>query len=77
MRHLSTQSTIWAHVIIASCGRLAGVNQSRRTRSTRVYIGERGQNRIQVFTTEGQWLGGSGRIIQQQAPDPQADRLAI
>ena len=22
----------------------------------RVYIGERGQNRIQVFTTEGKWL---------------------
>ena len=26
------------------------------SRDRRVYIGERGQNRIQVFTTEGEWL---------------------
>ena len=26
------------------------------SKDRRVYIGERGQNRIQVFTTEGKWL---------------------
>ena len=29
---------------------------SRSRKDRRVYIGERGQNRIQVFTTEGKWL---------------------
>ena len=60
------------------------------SKDRRVYIGERGQNRIQVFTTEGKWLqdiyvspnspaqrGGCGGLNAPPRPWPIPDVLPI